>query len=93
MTLYETSIDTRILNIIINQDIIYIYIYTHSSNKLKYIFIAECETGRYGAGCLQTCYCLVGFNCNTFTGKCGFVNCMTGWRGENCQSNLLNHSL
>ncbi|PIK46900.1 putative tyrosine-protein kinase, partial [Apostichopus japonicus] len=51
----------------------------------------ECDTGYYGAGCLQPCRCQSG-TCDRFTGRClpsDSVNstaCHDGWIGVTCQS-------
>ena len=52
-----------------------------------FFFISDCEAGRYGAGCLQTCHCASG-QCDRFTGQClgSPPGCSGGWSGVNCQS-------
>ena len=48
-------------------------------------YVAECESGSYGAGCASTCgHCADGVTCDHVTGHCPEGGCMTGWQGDKC---------
>ncbi|PIK37058.1 putative tyrosine-protein kinase [Apostichopus japonicus] len=48
-----------------------------------------CDSGTYGASCLQTCHCQSG-QCDRYTGVCtgSLPGCSSGWTGTNCQECL-----
>nr|XP_054772916.1 angiopoietin-1 receptor-like [Lytechinus pictus] len=46
----------------------------------------ECDVGKFGASCSETCHCVSG-ECDRFTGVCtgSLTDCQPGWTGTNCQ--------
>ncbi|XP_072173152.1 angiopoietin-1 receptor-like [Diadema setosum] len=44
----------------------------------------ECESGKFGADCSQTCHCQSG-GCNRYSGICDSGSCAEGYTGDNCQ--------
>jgi len=42
----------------------------------------ECEKGKYGANCDQTCQCVNDADCDVVTGQC---RCRPGWIGALCE--------
>ncbi|XP_063968198.1 angiopoietin-1 receptor-like, partial [Lytechinus pictus] len=46
----------------------------------------ECDVGKFGASCSETCHCVSG-ECDRFTGVCtgSLTDCQPRWTGTNCQ--------
>ncbi|XP_035697727.1 fibropellin-1-like, partial [Branchiostoma floridae] len=47
--------------------------------------VSECEAGKFGEDCTETCHCLDDVACDRVTGHCPNDTCAGGWVGEICQ--------
>eukprot|EP00058_Branchiostoma_floridae_P001874 XP_002587362.1 hypothetical protein BRAFLDRAFT_231364 [Branchiostoma floridae] len=45
----------------------------------------QCEEGKFGEDCTETCHCLDDVACDRVTGHCPNDTCAGGWVGEICQ--------